>query len=115
MRVQRGDVVMVDWVYSDRTGSKIRPGVVVQADFLNQMITDTVLIAVTRTTRGAAATEVIIDPAVDSNSGLRLVSIASCNNFITLDQVLIRRTLGYLSDATVQKIEARLKEALDLP
>ena len=30
--MKRGDVVEVDWPYSDLTGSKIRPAVVVQAD-----------------------------------------------------------------------------------
>ena len=32
------DVVLVDWPYSDITGSKLRPAVVVQADFLNGLI-----------------------------------------------------------------------------
>jgi hypothetical protein len=31
----RGEVVEVDWPYSDLMGSKNRPAVVVQADFLN--------------------------------------------------------------------------------
>jgi mRNA-degrading endonuclease toxin of MazEF toxin-antitoxin module len=33
--MNRGDVVLVNWIYSDLTGSKLRPAVVVQADFLN--------------------------------------------------------------------------------
>jgi hypothetical protein len=33
--MNRGDVVTVDWPFSDRTGSKLRPAVAVQADFLN--------------------------------------------------------------------------------
>jgi mRNA interferase MazF len=115
MRVRRGDVVMVDWIFSDRTGSKIRPAVVVQADFLNGLIADTVLIAITRTTRGAASTEVAIDPALDARAGLRHISIASCNNFITLDQALIRRTIGTLSPVTMQRIETALRTALGLP
>jgi len=32
--MNRGEVVLVDWPYSDLTGSKPRPAVVVQADFL---------------------------------------------------------------------------------
>ncbi len=38
--MNRGDVVDVDWPFSDRTGSKVRPAVVVQADFLNGLIDD---------------------------------------------------------------------------
>ena len=42
--MNRGDVVLVDWAYSDLTGTKLRPAVVVQADFLNGLIDDTVLV-----------------------------------------------------------------------
>jgi mRNA-degrading endonuclease toxin of MazEF toxin-antitoxin module len=39
--MNRGDVVEVDWPYTDLSGSKVRPAVVVQADFLNGLIYDT--------------------------------------------------------------------------
>jgi len=34
--MNRGEVVLVDWQFSDRTGSKLRPAVVMQADFLKR-------------------------------------------------------------------------------
>jgi mRNA-degrading endonuclease toxin of MazEF toxin-antitoxin module len=37
--MKRGDVVLVDWVFSDRTGSKLRPAAVIQSDALNALIT----------------------------------------------------------------------------
>jgi hypothetical protein len=36
--MRRGEVVELDWQFSDLTGSKRRPAVVVQADFLNGLI-----------------------------------------------------------------------------
>ena len=36
--MNRGEVVLLDWPFSDLTGSKLRPAVVVQADFLNGLI-----------------------------------------------------------------------------
>ena len=45
----RGEVVEVDWPYSDMTGSKKRPAVVAQADFLNGLIDDTILVQITGT------------------------------------------------------------------
>jgi len=51
--MKRADIVLVDWPFSDRTGSKLRPAVVVQADFLNRLIADTVLVQITGKTRGA--------------------------------------------------------------
>lgn len=112
--MKRGDVVLVDWPFSDRRGSKLRPAVVVQADFLNGLIDDTILIAVTRSGR-SAATEVVLDPAAEPTSGLSHRSIASCNNFLTIDQALVYKHIGTLSDTAMGRIEVCLKTALALP
>lgn len=106
---------MVDWTFSDRTGSKVRPAVVVQADFLNARIDDSVLIPITRTSRMPGITEVLIDPAIETTSGLRFVSVASCHNFLTVDQRLIVRTIGELSASMMNRVDDCLKTALDLP
>src|SRR6516162_6090962 len=100
--MKRGDVVLVDWPYSDRTGSKLRPAVVVQADFLNGLIDDTVLVQITRVAHNIPGTEVLIDPAQESGSGLIHVSVASCANLLTADPILIDQTIGYLSAATMR-------------
>ena len=42
MNVRRGEVVLVDFPYSDHTGSKVRPALVVQADVWNQRLDDTI-------------------------------------------------------------------------
>src|SRR5581483_12382629 len=106
--MNRGDVVEVDWPFSDRTGSKSRPAVVVQADFLNGLIDDTVLVQITGTKHGLPGTEVEIDPAVETSSGLSKICDASCPNVLTLDQGFILRTVGSLSDAVLRQIEACL-------
>src|SRR4051794_26621744 len=51
-RMNRGEVVEVVWYYSDMSGSKRRPAVVIQADFLNALIDDTVLVQITSTQHG---------------------------------------------------------------
>jgi mRNA-degrading endonuclease toxin of MazEF toxin-antitoxin module len=96
------------------TAKEVRPAVVVQADFFNVLIDDTVLVAITRTRR-VPATEVLLDPTVEIGSGLTQVSIASCTNFLTVDQSLIFRKLGVLLNPTMQQIDQRLKTALNLP
>jgi len=113
--MNRGDVVYVDWPFSDRTGSKVRPAVVVQADSLNARIADTVLVLISRTSRAAGQTEGVLDPAVETRSGLRYPSVASCSNFLTLDQSLVERKVGELSGVAMQQIEQALAFVLDLP
>src|SRR5437762_11033805 len=101
--MNRGDVVEVDWPFSDRTGSKTRPAVVVQADFLNGLIDDTVLVQITGTKHGIPGTEVEIDPSAEAGSGLSKVCYASCANVLTLDQSLVLGTVGYLSDGIMRQ------------
>lgn len=50
--MNRGDVVEVDWPFSDLTGTKPRPAIVVQADFLNGLIDDTIYVKIQRTPYG---------------------------------------------------------------
>ncbi len=113
--MKRGDVVLVDWPYSDRTGSKLRPAVVVQADFLNGLIDDTVLVQVTSRAHAIPNTEVRLGPAQETASGLLQVSYAFCPNLLTADPGVIDQTIGYLSDVTMQEIDRCLKATLGLP
>ena len=111
----RGDVVLVDWPYSDRTGSKLRPAVVVQADYLSGILDDTVLVQVTSNRHGIPGTEVELDPADESGSGLLHLSYAFCPNLMTADPSFINQTIGFLSGPTMQRIDACLKSTLGLP
>ncbi len=111
----RGEVVLVDWPYSDLTGSKLRPAVVVQADFLNGVLDDTIYVKVTGHRYALPGTEVEIDPAVEAASGLLKVSFVSCKDLLTRDQTLIHHTLGVMSDAVMRQIEACLKMVLGIP
>jgi mRNA-degrading endonuclease toxin of MazEF toxin-antitoxin module len=113
--MRRGEVVEVDWPYSDWTGSKKRPAVVAQADFLNGLIDDTILVQITSTRHGIPGTEVLLDPAVETASGPTKVCVASCINLLTIDQARALRTVGYLSDATMQQINDCLKAVLEVP
>lgn len=112
--MKRGEVVLVDWIFSDRTGSKLRPAVVVQADFLNGLIDDTILVQITSTRHGIPGTEVEIDPATETASGLRHLSYASCATMLTADPSFIDQTIGVLSDVVLGHIDDCLKTVLEL-
>lgn len=112
--MNRGDVVEIDWPFSDLTGSKRRPAAVVQADYLNGLIDDTILVKITGSRFGIPGTEVPIDPAVETASGLSRLCYASCKDMLTRDQALILRTIGVLSDAIMNQIEDCLKAVLEL-
>ena len=113
--MNRGDVVEVNWPFSDLSGSKRRPAVVVQADFLNGLIDDTIFVKVTSRRFGIPGTEVELDPAVETAAGLNKLCYASCKEILTRDQGLVLRIAGVLSDAAMRQVEDCLKKVLELP
>ena len=63
MNVLRGEVVLVDYPYTDRTGSKVRPCIVFQNDADNAKLDDTIVVLMTSKTRFSASstTELLIE------------------------------------------------------
>ena len=117
MSVLRGTVVLVDYPYSDGTGSKVRPALVVQEDGLNQRITDTILVAISRSPHRASSTQLLIQIETPEGtlSGLRQDSMIQCENLLTFDQRQIIATIGHLTPTLMRQIDGCLMAALGLP
>src|SRR5581483_3342468 len=99
MNVSRGDIVMARITFSDQTGAKHRPALVVSTDRNNAVIDDVVLASVSSYTRPAAFTHVFVDPATPdgAGSGLLFPSYIQCENLFTLDKRFISRRMGHVS------------------
>jgi mRNA-degrading endonuclease toxin of MazEF toxin-antitoxin module len=113
--MNRGQVVEVNWPYSDLSGTKLRPAVVVQADFLKGLVDDTIFVKITGHQFGIPGTEVKLDPAVEAVSGLSKICYASCKDILTRDRGIAGPVIGMLSDAAMQQIEQCLKQVLEIP
>lgn len=115
---RRGDVVVVDFPFTDKAEAKVRPAVVIQNDRDNTKLRKTVIVMVTGNLRRSGdASHVLVDPtdAVGTSSGLKFPSLISCNNLFTIEQAGIIRVLGHPSDTLKQKLENSLKVTLGLP
>jgi mRNA interferase MazF len=119
MKVNRGDVVLLDHPFSDATGSKIRPALVVQSDARNAMLTETVVALITKNIRHAATdpTQLLIDLATADGkvSGLKTNSAVKCGKLYTIHEDHIPKKIGKLSSALMLQINDCLKAALELP
>jgi mRNA-degrading endonuclease toxin of MazEF toxin-antitoxin module len=51
MKVQRGDVVLLDQPFSDESGSKVRPALVVQENVRNAKLKETIVATITKNTK----------------------------------------------------------------
>jgi mRNA interferase MazF len=116
--MKRGDVVVADFPFQDMPGSKIRPAIVVQNNADNQTYANTILAMVTgNLTDAGRQTNVLVDPGAPDGvgSGLRGSSLIKCGNLATVRQQRVRRIIGHLSDAAIQKVNSALKAALEIP
>jgi mRNA interferase MazF len=115
---RRGDVVMLDFPFTDTRTSKVRPALVVQNDRDNQKLRKTVIAMITGNTRRRGdPSHLYIDPADPdgASSGLSFPSLISCNNLFTVEQDSILHVIGHLSDALKRQLGNCLKAALELP
>ena len=115
MRVNRGDVVLVDYPFTTG-GAKVRPALVVQNDRDNARMTNTIVAQISgNTARVNEATQHLIELAVEPGCGLARDSALIATNMLTMRQGDILRVLGSLSVATMAEIDDCLRIALGLP
>jgi mRNA interferase MazF len=117
MNVQRGDIVLVRFPFSSGTGGKVRPGLVVQDDHNSQRLANTILAAITSTTRRShEPTQLLIDLATPEGkaSGLLFDSAITCENLATVELRLIQRKIGTLPRTLMLHVGDCLKASLGL-
>ena len=115
--MKRGDVVIVNFPYSDGSASKVRPALVVQNDGDNARLRDTIMALITgNISRVDEPTQLLVDPGTPDggSSGLHGPSAVLCRHLYTVRQSLAMSTIGQLSDTLMEKIDECLKEALDI-
>ncbi len=116
--VRRGDVVVANFPYSDQSGSKKRPALVVQDDRWNQSLDDTILAFITSGVHQyvGAPTQKLIQMGTpeSSGSGLRTDSVIECNTLLTYDISLIVNSVGRLNPAVMADIDNCLRASLGL-
>lgn len=113
----RGEIVMVYFPYSDGSGGKVRPSLVIQNDSDNRRLDNTVVAMITGNISHAhEATQVLLDPSTPDarHSGLRGPSVVKCNVLVTVNQRTILRTIGSVSSTIMVQVNDGLRAALGL-
>jgi mRNA interferase MazF len=108
----RGDVVLVDFPFSDASASKRRPVLVVQADSVVSV--NTIFVPITSNIARSGTTRLVVDPATEAGSGLKMVSAIACEGLFSFHRSLVVRRIGALSARAMTKLDDCLKAALGL-
>jgi mRNA-degrading endonuclease toxin of MazEF toxin-antitoxin module len=118
MKVQRGDVVLVNYPFASGTGSKVRPALVVQCDRNNSRLDNTIVAQITSRIRYAQSepTQVLVRAASTAgrHAGLIFDSAISCENLYTVRQDAISRRIGMLPSNVMASVQDALKASLDI-
>jgi mRNA interferase MazF len=116
--MNRGEVVLIDYPYSDGSASKVRPVLIVQNDRDNLRLNSTIVVLISKnTSRTHEPTQLLIDVTTPEGrqSGLNQTSAIICTNLFTVSQAKVRRVIGSLPAAVMAQVDRCLKAALDLP
>ena len=108
---ERGDVVLVSFMFSDETGERRRPAVMVSSNAYNESRQEAIIAAITsRTDRILAGDHLISDWR---GAGLLFPSIAT-GIIRTIKQGMIGKKLGTMPLPDMKAIEDNLRDALGL-
>ena len=108
---RRGDIVLVRFIFSDETGERQRPAVVVSSEAYHQSRQEAIIAAITsRTDR------ILLGDHVINNwegAGLLFPSVAT-GIIRTIKQGMIAKKLGMMPVPDMKRIEGNLRDALGL-
>jgi len=107
----RRDVVLVSFVFSDETGERRRPAVIVSSDAYHKSRQEAIIAAITsRTDRVLVGDHLIKDW---EEAGLLFPSVVT-GIIRTMKQGMITRKLGIMSKADMEAVDDNLRVALSL-
>ena len=108
---ERGDVVLVNYRFSDQSGQKRRPALVVSSPTYNVGRQDLILAAITSNARRVLTGDTVLQDW--QTSGLVSPSVAT-GTLRTISRRSIRRSLGSVSQRDMTAVEANLRVAMAL-
>jgi mRNA interferase MazF len=107
----RGDVVLVGFVFSDESGKKLRPAVIISSPAYNRARQEVVVAAITSNVRRRLFGDHMI--ADWKGAGLLFPSVAT-GIFRTIKRTMIDRKLGSMGKTDLEAIDRELRRSLSL-
>jgi len=115
--LNRGDIVLVPYPFTNFTSTKIRPAVIISNDDINKTSGDVIVGFISSNIQGLTKdTEFIIEDTDRgfSNTGLKQRSLFRMAKITTIDRSLISVKIGKVSEEIKTEIDKRLCKALAL-
>ncbi len=113
--MRRGTVVLTPFPFTDLTGAKVRPAVVVSRT--DRPGDDVVLVFISSVVpQKLLLTDLPVDPSHSDfrASGLKVASVIKCDKLATVQRSILMGELGTLSARLLRELGGKLRHALEL-
>lgn len=106
-----GDVILIPFPYTDLSTFKQRPCLIISSAAFNSSHPDIIAVAITsQVPEKPSVSEYRLSPKEQLACGLPKPSIIKLGKIVTLDQRLIRKTLGNLQHASTKRVINKLQK-----
>lgn len=105
--MKKGDIVLIPFPFTDLTGNKLRPALVLLAGSV-----DVTVAFITTQLRWKESSDVILSPT--EQNGLKQESLIRLAKLATLDSNLVDGLLGEIDPAKIVEVNRNLKDLLKL-
>lgn len=115
--VRRGSVVLVRYPFTDLSGEKVRPAVILTPDNLLPRIDDVLCLFISSSMPGELLpTDFVLEEKHPSfaKTGLKYRSVLRAHKLALLNKSLVVRVLGEMSTDLMNEVNQRLRLALGL-
>ncbi|MEB2775552.1 type II toxin-antitoxin system PemK/MazF family toxin [Algoriphagus sp. D3-2-R+10] len=103
----KGDVILVPFPFTDLTGLKNRPALVLLATEY-----DITVAFISTQIKGASSLDLLIHPNIEN--GLKRESLIRVSKIVTLDKKIVLGRLGRISDNDIKSIDSKLIQAFSI-
>ena len=109
--IEQGDLLLVPFPFSDQSGKKVRPVIVISCNEFNKFSEDVIVIGVTSNISKDKYTINLTNNNLDEGS----LSTSCCikvENVLKLDKELIIKKIGRINNETLRKMVTKLNEII---
>jgi mRNA interferase MazF len=106
---KRGSIVLIPFPFSDLSGLKVRPALVLSTDAKGS---DMIVVFVTSKLKLEKSITVTITPS--AINGLKTMSQVVCTKIATLDKKVCLGQIGTLESANQKEVDRQIKKAIGL-
>lgn len=114
--INRGDIILVKFPFTDLTSVKVRPALVISSNKYNSVSNDALFMLITSKTSNCFMEDLLIDSTHPefTATGLKKASLFKIDRIVILSKSIAARKIGCAGPQILNEICLRLKKVLDI-